>query len=57
MKRWVLATSIAWLLLWAAGAAQAHELRPGVLELREGQPGTYGLLWKRPAGGVSASMP
>jgi HupE / UreJ protein len=51
MKRWVLATSIAWLLLWAAGAAQAHELRPGVLELREGQPGTYGLLWKRPAGG------
>jgi hydrogenase/urease accessory protein HupE len=51
MKRWVLATSIAWLLLWAAGAALAHELRPGVLELREGQPGTYGLLWKRPAGG------
>ena len=51
MKRGLLAASIAWLLLWAACAAQAHELRPGVLELREGQPGTYSLLWKRPAGG------
>jgi hydrogenase/urease accessory protein HupE len=51
MKRWLLATSTAWLLLWAACAAQAHELRPGVLELREGQTGTYSLQWKRPAGG------
>jgi hydrogenase/urease accessory protein HupE len=51
MKRGWLLASIAGLLFWAAGAAMAHELRPGVLELREGQPGTYSLLWKRPAGG------
>lgn len=29
----------------------AHELRPGFLELRETNPGTYDLLWKKPAGG------
>jgi len=51
MKRGLLSASLAWLLLWATCAAQAHELRPGVLELREGQPGTYSLQWKRPAGG------
>jgi hydrogenase/urease accessory protein HupE len=51
MKRRLLAALMAWLLVWAACASHAHELRPGVLELREGQPGTYGLLWKRPAGG------
>lgn len=51
MKRGWLLASIAVLLFWMAGAAGAHELRPGVLELREGQPGTYSLLWKRPAGG------
>jgi hydrogenase/urease accessory protein HupE len=49
-RGWLLA-SIAVLLFWVAGVAGAHELRPGVLELREGQPGTYSLLWKRPAGG------
>lgn len=38
-------------LLAAAGAARAHETRPGFLELREKQPGTYDLLWKRPSGG------
>ncbi len=51
MKRGWLLASIAVLLFWVAGAAGAHELRPGVLELREGRPGTYSLLWKRPAGG------
>ena len=51
MKRGWLRAAIAVLLFWVAGAAGAHELRPGVLELREGQPGTYSLLWKRPAGG------
>jgi hydrogenase/urease accessory protein HupE len=51
MKRGLLAASLAWLLLWAPWGAQAHELRPGVLELREGQLGTYSLQWKRPAGG------
>jgi hydrogenase/urease accessory protein HupE len=29
----------------------AHEVRPGLLELRETAPGTYSLLWKKPAGG------
>ncbi|MDZ7589368.1 MAG: HupE/UreJ family protein [Rubrivivax sp.] len=39
------------LLVGTVGTASAHELRPGMLELRETQPGTYELLWKRPAGG------
>ena len=29
----------------------AHETRPGFLELRESDPTTYSLLWKRPTGG------
>jgi len=37
--------------LGAASAALAHEVRPGYLELRERDPVTYTLLWKRPAGG------
>lgn len=51
MKSGLLAAWLAGLLLWVACGAQAHEVRPGVLELREGQPGNYSLLWKRPAGG------
>ena len=39
------------LVLGAPGPAPAHEVRPGYLELREGEPGTYALLWKRPTGG------
>ena len=34
-----------------AGTTHAHETRPGYLELREGDPATYALLWKRPTGG------
>jgi hydrogenase/urease accessory protein HupE len=34
-----------------ASPARAHEARPGFLELRETEPGTYSLLWKRPTGG------
>ena len=32
-------------------SAGAHEVRPGYLELREGSPGRYEVLWKRPARG------
>jgi hydrogenase/urease accessory protein HupE len=39
------------LTLGAAGDARAHEVRPGYLELRENDPATYALLWKRPTGG------
>jgi hydrogenase/urease accessory protein HupE len=39
------------LLCIAALHATAHELRPGVFELRESTPGSYAFLWKRPAGG------
>ncbi len=39
------------LLLAVSAAAQAHEIRPGYLELRETESGTYDLLWKKPAGG------
>jgi hydrogenase/urease accessory protein HupE len=34
-----------------AGVAEAHEVRPGFLELRETSPETYSVLWKHPAGG------
>jgi len=34
-----------------ASAAWSHEIRPGYLELRESQDGSYELLWKKPAGG------
>ena len=34
-----------------AAARDAHETRPGFLELRESDPTTYSLLWKRPTGG------
>ncbi len=39
------------LSLCAASEAVAHEVRPGYLELRESDPTTYTLLWKRPTGG------
>jgi len=35
----------------AVSPASAHETRPGFLELRESDPTTYSLLWKRPTGG------
>lgn len=38
------------LLLAPVLPAHAHEARPGFLDLREGEPGTYSLLWKRPTG-------
>jgi hypothetical protein len=38
-------------VLSLGGAAGAHEMRPGFLELRETGPGTYGFLWKKPSGG------
>ena len=40
-------------MLWLGivSAVLAHEMRPGYLELREGDPSTYALLWKRPTGG------
>ena len=39
------------LALGAASPVSAHETRPGFLELRESDPTTYSLLWKRPTGG------
>ena len=38
-------------LLLPSRPARAHEARPGFLELREGEPGSYALLWMRPTGG------
>ncbi|SEB18925.1 HupE/UreJ family protein [Variovorax sp. YR216] len=43
--------AVACIALGATGAAQAHELRPGYLELRESDASTYAFLWKRPTGG------
>jgi hydrogenase/urease accessory protein HupE len=41
---------LAWIAL-LSNAVQAHETRPGYLELRESDPATYAFLWKRPSGG------
>jgi hypothetical protein len=38
-------------LVGAAAPVQAHEFRPGYLELREQNASTFALLWKRPSGG------
>jgi hydrogenase/urease accessory protein HupE len=48
-----LATRLACLLVLvcAAGAAMAHEVRPGYLEIAEMEPGLYDVLWKVPARG------
>lgn len=35
----------------ASTAAVAHEVRPGLLELREQGDGSYSMLWKQPSGG------
>jgi len=42
---------VAGLLAGLAPSVYAHETRPGYLELREVDPATYSLLWKRPSGG------
>jgi hydrogenase/urease accessory protein HupE len=42
--------AVALVLAWGS-LAQAHEARPGFLELRETGPETWSLLWKRPTGG------
>jgi hydrogenase/urease accessory protein HupE len=51
MKRgWaLLATAV--VALACVAAADAHEARPGFLELRETGPETYSFLWKKPTGG------
>ena len=38
----------------ACGAVDAHEARPGYMELREASPGRYDVLWKQPANGEYA---
>ncbi len=42
---------VAGLVLGSAPSVSGHETRPGYLELREVEPATYSLLWKRPSGG------
>jgi len=37
--------------LFAAGVADAHEVRPGYLEIRQTEPEAYDVLWKVPARG------
>ena len=50
MRRWLVIPAL--LAALAGGRpAEAHEVRPGFLELREIGPETYHLLWKKPAGG------
>jgi len=47
----VLRRALATLIVVLGGAVHAHETRPGYLELRQNDPDTYALLWKRPTGG------
>ena len=49
MRRWLAA--LAAILLVTCVWLEAHELRPGFLELHETGPDTYALLWKKPSGG------
>jgi hydrogenase/urease accessory protein HupE len=49
MRRCALALLV--VLGWAASVAQAHEVRPGYLEIRETDPDRYDVLWKVPARG------
>ena len=51
MRSHTVAALVALTLGASASTAQAHETRPGFLELQETAPGTYGFLWKRPSGG------
>ena len=44
------------LLLGGTVLARAHEVRPGYLEIRETQPGTYEVLWKVPARGPNERL-
>jgi hypothetical protein len=50
VRRWAVLAALA-VGLASTRTAAAHEARPGLLELRETAPGTYSLLWKKPAGG------
>ena len=51
MKRAIRMVLVFATILGCVPEASAHEVRPGLLELRETSPGMYGLLWKKPAGG------
>ncbi len=51
MKPSRVAVLVAGLMLSGTGAAQAHEARPGFLELRETGQETWSFLWKKPTGG------
>ena len=51
MTRWVAITLGVLLFFAGHDSVSAHEVRPGYLELREGQPGSYDVLWKQPVRG------
>lgn len=48
MKHWLL---IAGVLILFAGQANAHEMRPAYLEIKESTPAAYSVLWKVPMRG------
>ena len=51
MKRAIRYVLVCATVLGGAHESVAHEVRPGLLELRESSPDTYRMLWKKPAGG------
>lgn len=52
--RWAAFVLAAGVLFGGHDSVFAHEVRPGYLELREGTPGRYDVLWKQPARGEFA---
>ncbi len=50
MRAWFIALGL--FAVGLSSLADAHEMRPGYLEIRESVPGTYEVLWKVPARGA-----
>lgn len=50
-RLWPLLLGLLLAVLPVLAKAEAHEARPGYLELRESAAGTYDVLWKQPANG------
>lgn len=51
MIRWAVLILAAVLIIGSYDSACAHEVRPGYLEIREGSPERYAVLWKQPVQG------
>ena len=46
---WRMIVGVVLALLFAFSSAQAHDIRPAYLELKETAPGQFSVLWRTPA--------